>query len=674
MMQEESVLKKVISILMSILFLVSSVFFVGCGKQDDGKPGEDPDNGSQGESDMTIDKGDSENPTYTFVTDGELAVSTVSRQDTINKLQATDDYGRSFGFMDGYKTDKERYVGLFYFTWLGWHGTQMQGVYDITKLIDENPDALWDTEGNAESPLGQYHYWGEPLYGYYNSKDPWVIRRQMELFTLSGIDFIAFDCTNGYDYIDVVSVILPIMQEMYDEGWDVPKFMFYLNTSSKKVLNDLYYGRVTSSDNVLEKEGIYKNGYYKNLWFAPEGKPKIAAITDPDSTNGEIGDPKDHIVTDPVLLNFFDFWESLWPNKEQYENGLPWMDWTKPQTIYTDTVNVSVAQHNKLPFSDALLSAELADEMWGRGYTLANGPDHSDDAIDAGLNFEEMWQNAIRYDVKYTFVTGWNEWVAIKNAAALGNNQQYEECRGKRVYFVDTVNREYSRDIEMMKGGYGDTTFLQLMRNTRTLKGASGQMAASAKTTVDIKQGMTQWSQVADVYYDVTGEGNRDYRGFTQDLQYKDDSLKNDIAEIRVAHDDENIYVLVVCEDDIVPNVESNNWMNLLIDVEGQDNDAFCGYDYIVNRQSSYTGDCSVEQYAKDGGKIAYKGKGVAKFTLGGKYMQFSIPKSALGITEDGFTINFKVADNVTEPENIQSYYISGDVAPVGRLNYIFKG
>lgn len=555
-MQEESVLKKVVSILMSIIFLVSSVFFVGCVKKDDGKPGEDPDNGSQGESDMTIDKGDSENPTYTFVTDGELAVSTVSRQDTINKLQATDDYGRSFGFMDGYKTDKERYVGLFYFTWLGWHGTQMQGVYDITKLIDENPDALWDTEGNEESPLGQYHYWGEPLYGYYNSKDPWVIRRQMELFTLSGIDFIAFDCTNGYDYIDVVSVILPIMQEMYDEGWDVPKFMFYLNTSSKKVLNDLYYGRVTSSDNVLEKEGIYKNGYYKDLWFAPEGKPKIAAITDPDSTNGEIGDPKDHIVTDPVLLNFFDFWESLWPNKTQYENGLPWMDWSKPQTIYTDTVNVSVAQHNKLPFSDALLSADLADEMWGRGYTLANGPDHSDDAIDAGLNFEEMWQNAIRYDVKYTFVTGWNEWVAIKNAAALGNNQQYEECRGNRVFFVDTVNREYSRDIEMMKGGYGDTAFLQLMRNTRTLKGASGQMEASAKTTVDIKQGMTQWSQVADVYYDVTGEGNRDYRGFTQDLQYKDDSLKNDIAEIRVAHDDENIYVLVVCEEDIVPNVE----------------------------------------------------------------------------------------------------------------------
>lgn len=667
-------MKRLISLMVGIVFFVSAFFFTGCATEKV-EPKPDPGPDTEGEGDMTIDKGDPSNPAYTFVTDGELAVSTVSRQDTINKLQATDDYGRSFGYMDGYKQDKERYVGLFYFTWLGWHGGEMKDVYDVTKLIDENPDALWDTNGTPESPIGQYHYWGEPLYGYYNSKDPWVIRRQMELFTLSGIDFIAFDCTNGYDYIDVVNTILPIMQEMYDEGWQVPKFMFYLNTNSRKVLSDLYYGRPTSSSNILEKEGIYQKGHYKDLWFAPEGKPKVAAITNPNSTNGEGGNlrPEDHVVNDPVLLEFFDFWESLWPNKEQYENGLPWMDWKKPQTIYTDTVNVSVAQHNKLPFSDALLSPKLADEMWGRGYTKAHGANHSDDAIDSGLNFEEMWQTAIGYDLKYTFVTGWNEWVAIKSAAPLGNNAEYEECRGKRVFFVDTVNREYSRDIEMMKGGYGDTAFMQLMRNTRTLKGKGGEMHAAAPSVIDIKNGMTQWSSVGNVYYDVASEGNRDYKGFAESVHYTDNSLKNDIAEIRAAHDDENIYLLVVCKDDIKPSVESGNWMNVLIDVEGQNGDAFCNYDYIVNRQSSYSGQCSVEKYEKQDRKLAYKGTGVARFTLGGKYMQFSIPKSALGITGD-FTINFKVADNVAEPENIQSYYISGDVAPVGRINYIFKG
>ena len=306
-------LRRIGSLFICALFAGAMALAAAC----DGSSDVPPDNGGgNGEdNEVIIDKGDANNPTYTFVTDGDLAVSTVSRQDTINRLQATDDYGRSMGYMDGYKTDKERYVGLFYFTWLGWHGGEMNGVYDVTKLIDENPDALWDTEGTSESPLGKYHHWGEPLYGYYNSKDPWVIRRQMELFTLSGIDFIAFDCTNGFDYIDVVSVILPIMQEMKDEGWAVPKFMFYLNSLSGKVLKELYYGRATSSDNVLEKEGIYSKGYYKDLWFAPEGKPKVAAITDPNSTNGEgSGNPADHIVKDSVLLNFFDFWESQWPS------------------------------------------------------------------------------------------------------------------------------------------------------------------------------------------------------------------------------------------------------------------------------------------------------------------------------------------------------------------------
>ena len=49
--------------------------------------------------------------------------------------------------------------------------------------------------------------------------------------------------------------------------------------------------------------------------------------------------------------------------------------------------------------------------------------------------------------------------------------------RGKRFGFVDTVNKEYSRDIEMMKGGYADNYYLQMMRNIRTLKGNSGTLS-----------------------------------------------------------------------------------------------------------------------------------------------------------------------------------------------------
>lgn len=632
-------------------------------------------NGKEDNVDISIEKGDSGNPSYGFENDGELTVSSVSKQATINKLQATDDYGRSVDYIDGEKTDKERYVGLFYFTWLGWHGNQMNGVYDVSKLMDEDPVSLWSTEDNSVSPIGQYHFWGEPLYGYYNSKDPWVIRKQIELFTMSGIDFIAFDCTNAFDYIDVVSEILPILQEYYDAGWDVPKFMFYLNSNSGDVIERLYSGRPTASDNELEKYGIYKKGYYKDLWFAPNGKPKIVAITEPNSTCGE--GAGNNRVTNAEILDFFDFWESTWPNNTQWkENGLAWMDWNKPEQQVLGqsdggTINVSVAQHNKLPFSDALLSEELADQMYGRGYTSANGADHSDDAIDSGLNFEEEWAVAIQKDVKYTFVTGWNEWVAIKSVANLGMNSQY--VSGKRVYFVDTVNREYSRDIEMMKGGYADNAYLALMRNTRTYKGKQGVLAASPTWAIDIAKGLTQWNDVTDVYYNMGGEINRNFKNFSNTETYVDNSLRNDIEEIRVTHDDEYLYFLVKCADDIKIDVEAENWMNLLIDVEGQDERSFYGYDYMVNRISSYTGKCSVDKLAYKNGKLSYELANTANFTVSGKYMQYKVSKKALGI-DGSFKINFKIADNVADPADISSYYITGEAAPVGRLNYTFKG
>ena len=681
---------KTVSLVMAAVFALAS--FAGCfgggtsegssagGSFDSGygsEVGDSSDSGQNGKEDnvISIEKGDSGNPSYGFQNDGELTVSSVSKQSTINKLQATDDYGRSVDYIDGKKTDKERYVGLFYFTWLGWHGNQMNGVYDISKLMDEDPISLWSTVDNSVSPIGQYHFWGEPLYGYYNSKDPWVIRKQIELFTMSGIDFIAFDCTNAFDYIDVVSVILPILQEYYDAGWDVPKFMFYLNSNSGDVIERLYSGRPTASDNELEKYGIYKKGYYKDLWCAPNGKPKIVAITELSSTCGE-GTGNNH-VTNAEILDFFDFWESTWPNNTQWtQNGLAWMDWNKPEQLVLGqsdggTINVSVAQHNKLPFSDALLSEELADKMYGRGYTSTNGADHSDDAIDSGLNFEEEWSVAIQKDVKYTFVTGWNEWIAIKSVGNLGMNSQY--VSGKRVYFVDTVNREYSRDIELMKGGYADNAYLALMRNTRTYKGKQGVLAASPMWAIDISKGLTQWNNVTDVYYNMGGEINRNFKNFSNTETYVDNSLRNDIEEIRVTHDDKYLYFLVKCADDIKIDIEAENWMNLLIDVEGQDERSFYGYDYMVNRISSYTGKCSVDKLAYKNGKLSYELANTANFTVNGKYMQYKVSKKALGI-DGSFKINFKIADNVADPADISSYYITGEAAPVGRLNYTFKG
>ena len=100
-----------------------------------------------------------------------------------------------------------KYVGIFYFMWLG---EGWGNIYDISKLQEKyNPydtsngtNPLWALSGKAGydasiSPMNAFHYFEEPMYGYYNSWDTWVIRRHLELLSMAGIDFLYLDFTNA---------------------------------------------------------------------------------------------------------------------------------------------------------------------------------------------------------------------------------------------------------------------------------------------------------------------------------------------------------------------------------------------------------------------------------------------------------------------------------------------
>ena len=58
-------------------------------------------------------------------------------------------------------------------------------------------------------------------------------------------------------------------------------------------------------------------------------------------------------------------------------------------------------------------------------------------------------------------VTGWNEWIA----------GYWSGIPERPVMFVDAANYEYSRDLEMMRGGYFDNYFMQLVSYVRKYKG-----------------------------------------------------------------------------------------------------------------------------------------------------------------------------------------------------------
>ena len=120
---------------------------------------------------------------------------------SIANLTAVDDYGRMVTVKDPTDSDK-KYLGMFYFAWLGSHGSGMSGIYDVTKLQRDNPDALYDPTNTTDSPAWQFHFESEPLYGYYSMRDEWVINRHVELLTMAGRDYLLFDFTNAVVYDD----------------------------------------------------------------------------------------------------------------------------------------------------------------------------------------------------------------------------------------------------------------------------------------------------------------------------------------------------------------------------------------------------------------------------------------------------------------------------------------
>ena len=233
---------------------------------------------------------------------------------------------------------------------------------------------------------------------------------------------------------------------------------------------------------------------------------------------------------------------------------------------------------------------------------------------------------------------------------------------------VDVFNEEYSRDVEMTTGKYGDNFYMQLVENVRKYKFDTGVGYNMKKTNVNIQSqsALVLWDYVTAKYKDFEGDAMaRNYQDAVGKNMYVDNSNRNDIAEVRVTHDNNNVYFYIRTVDDITAyNGTDKNWMNVLISTGGQN--GFGDYDYIVNR-SPIDGKTSVE---KSVGGYSWQNVGEADYTIFGNVMQISVPLERLGLSADSPSFSFKVSDNVTDYDNIMDYYVTGDSAPIGRLSY----
>ena len=291
-----------------------------------------------------------------------------------------------------------------------------------------------------------------------------------------------------------------------------------------------------------------------------------------------------------------------------------------------------------------------------RGYDNVSGRVTGD--YREGQSFQQMWNTVFEHenDVTTVLVCGWNEWMAQKQTSG---------------DFVDVYNWEYSRDCEMMKGGYGDNYYLQLCQNIRKYKLTDPQKYEypAAEINMDAADLGAEFEGVTSHYKDFSGDAlARDFRDAANtEGAYRDDSNRNDITDVKVAHDGANLYFYVKTAADITEhNGTDLNWMNILIGDGGTDN-AFAGYRYILNRMPD--GDTtSVERYENG----AWQSVGTARLRVSGNEMAVCVPLSLIGKSARDLSVEFKVADNVTHPDDIMDYYVTGDSAPIGRLSYSY--
>jgi len=551
---------------------------------------------------------------------------------------ATDALGRALPLAQEVGSPRpDRFVGIFYFLWLNKDTVANGpdgGPYDVSKILAADPAAAQKTTSPPWGPIGTYHYWSEPLFGYYRSDDPWVIRRHARLLADAGIDTLIFDATNAITYRDTYMKLCEVFTEVRRSGGRTPQICFMVHTNAKQTAQRIY-------------EELYKPGLYRDLWFQWQGKPLLLCAPDEAS---------------PEVRQFFTLRDAHWPFS--MINTLYAWHWeaTYPQPYgYTDNpaqpeqVNVSVAQ-NLRAADGAVTNMSNGD---ARGRSFHDGKmDTTPGAVNQGYNFGEQWQRALELHPPFVMVTGWNEWIAGRWGKADGP-----------LTFVDQFNEEFSRDIELARGLHGDNYYYQLVANVRRFKGVPAVPVATPEKRIRIGSSFEQWRDVGPDFINPPGATvPRDFSG-NGGTHYTNHTGRNNFVSMKVARDATNIYFYARTRDPIVPTrTPTGLW--LLIDADQNPRTGWQGYDFIVNH-TTLNGDSWLEKNT-DGWhweKVAR----VAYHCMGNE-LHLKIPRAALGLRSGrNLSFDFKWVDNLQSPGYVMDFYLSGDVAPAGRFNYRYK-
>ncbi|CAF0983781.1 unnamed protein product [Adineta ricciae] len=543
----------------------------------------------------------------------------------------------------------DRFVGMFYFLWLGFESPD--GPFDISKILTAHPNAMLEPNNSAWGPMTHYHHWGEPYFGYYRSNDQWVIRRHARMLVNAGVDVIFFDVTNTAVYLESFRAICQAFSDVRAVGGSTPQVAFLTP-----------FGSPLGTVQVLF-DNIYKINYYSELWFRWEGKPFILA--NPQS-----------FQTRPDILNFFTF-RTPQPDYFTGPTGANQWGWLEiyPQHIYKTSTNIS--EQMTVGVAQNAVGNRLGSmsEVGSHGRSFHNNTIPSGNTLTPyGLNMQEQWERVIEIDPQFVFVTGWNEWIAMRLS-------EFASIK-LPVMFVDEFDWEHSRDIEPCAGGvsggypegnyYQDAYYYQLVSNVRRYKGARTVPIPTEPKTINIEPDFTQWETVGPSFIDYINDvEHRDEIGYNTSMRYQDDTGRNDITLVKVARDMNNVYFYARTNKTLTNANNSSNWMLLFIDIDQNFTTGWEGFDIVVNRHINGSL-ASIER--SQSGWIWQLVSQIAFVTVNNE-LQFAIPRTLLGFNSTApIKVNFKWVDNMIHDGDILSLFQNGDTAPDGRFSYIFNG
>ena len=581
---------------------------------------------------------------------------------------------------------KPRTVGLFYITWhtQGLHnGLEYRA--DVSKVLQADPEARreWD---NSQWTGPSYH-WGEPEYGYFLSKDKYVIRHDISMLADAGVDVLIMDVTNAVLYWDEWEVLFSTMQEMKAEGNKVPSFCFWaFNGNVITVVKKLY-------------EEFYKTPKYQDLWFHWDGKPLLLYNGTPSVDANPNGGEKNLSDYPQEIKDFFTLrtmWWGYW--KWAGERFVGTEDkWSFGYDLGTSEVAALspeelCSRHNGRMEEMAVTAAQHPMSIIGKSWSRKGGEpvlderdmptktlipylgEERENPTQYGIYFQERWDEALQVDPEFIYLNDWNEWTAGRYRQGKdpsGQADLHVDFLGRKdnpFYFVDQYNAEFNRTIAPMKGGWTDSYYMQMAQNIRRYKGVPPMPVFNGISEITLDGNLGDWQHVRP-YADTRGDViHRDHDGYGN-LHYTDSTGRNDIIATRVAVGKRDLYFSAETASSLTP-YDDPRWMLLLIDSDQDAATGWHGFDYIVNLKVVSERLTTLQRFNDEtrqwelAAEIPYATKG--------NVLEVSIPRKLLGKGRNHIALDFKWTDNPSSLDDIISLCTSGDTAPNRRFAYRF--